>query len=80
MERSLQNLAVDLNANVDAVNALDSNLQNNKDAVGALEHQIKTLQAQHHAARLQHRKEVALVAFVALVSLGWQVARHFALG
>lgn len=80
VESSLQNLAVDLNANVDAVNALDSNLQNNKDAVGALEHQIKTLQAQHHAARLQHRKEVALVAFVALVSLGWQIARHFALG
>ena len=80
LESSLQSVAVDLNDNVGAIAALNKSLHSNKDAVSALGHQITTVQAQQHAARRRHRQELALVAFVAVLSLGWQLARHFALG
>lgn len=77
-ENSLQHLALDLKGCIDATRTLDAGLRENIDAVSVLRHQIIDLQAQHQVARARHRRALVVVAGLAIASLGWQIARHFA--
>jgi hypothetical protein len=65
LERSLQHLGVDL--------------RNKSEALKDTEGQLAILQAKQQKSASRNRLALAAVAFLALASLGWQIAQHFAL-
>ena len=78
-ESSVQRLTIDINGNVDAVKTVAVGVSKNTAAASALQHQIDGLRAQQRVEQLMHRRALAVVASIASVSLGWQIARYFAL-
>lgn len=65
LERSLQHLEVDLSGKAEALKTAEA--------------QLAALQAEQRKSTSSNRLAVAAVACLALASLGWQVAQHFAL-
>lgn len=65
LERSLQHLEADLSGKAEALKAAEA--------------QLAALQAEQQKGASSNRLAIAAVAILALGSLGWQVAQHFAL-
>lgn len=65
LEQSLQRLQIDLNGKTEALKSSEA--------------QLAALQAEQQKSARRIRLALAAVAFLALASLGWQTAQHFAL-
>ena len=78
-ESSVQRLTIGVNDNIDAVETVAIGVRKNTDANSALQHQIDSLQTRQRVEQLMHRRALAVVASIAIVSVGWQIAKYFAL-
>lgn len=77
-ESGLQGLNLDLKGYVDAIHTLDRGLSHNAGAVSTLQQQLHHLQTEQRTVQRRYRWGLAAVASMATLSLGWQMAKHFA--
>ena len=78
-ESSVQRLTIGVNDNINAVETVAIGVRKNTDANSALQHQIDSLQTRQRVEQLMHRRALAVVASIAIISVGWQIAKYFAL-